>query len=222
MKKTLVALAAFACLGLFGCANNSNKNSLEDSILEEPFSLEEPSEFQKVWYCTEQVCKVPYVPESTNSLGEQLDTWQSPQQTAKKGGDCEDLAFLLSKLLHEKKIENRVMPGLMDLRRYPNLTNFVFYPFGLNADHFWVEYDGKEGSYILEPSNCNRVPEIINRKDKSPYEYIPALYYPYISTKLKDYKRLNNMGWVVSAEYYEQILEKEAEMMFPGCTRPAE
>ena len=72
-------------------------------------------------------------------IGDKKEFWQHPQETIKKGGDCEDKVFLLLSMLIQAGIEN--VQGVKG--KY------------LGGGHMWVEYDG----YILDPSK--RTPRLI-------------------------------------------------------------
>lgn len=224
MRKTLlglVALIGISCFGIGGCAS-ANRNSYNfDEIKAEIYVNRElrslvkyTNELDKACDIFDDVCLIPYVSDGTNSLGGELDIWKSPQRVLDEGGDCECLSSTFNWMLHEEGIIKGIISfGVFDSSKYPLDDK-------KRTDHVWVEYSYRNNTYLFDPSaKGSFIRGELRGPNPAPY-YVRSLFNLSVQERVRKYREENNMSWMISNEYYENIEEREAILLdLPGTEK---
>ena len=126
------------------------------------------------------------------------DDWQSPEQTVTRGGgDCEDLALLLQRLLRRDGIASTVVFGVRDAKRP-------------KTGHAWVECVLHDELCVLDPT-CR----LVARRSSLPWHmYYRVPDQPDLTKRLREY--LARTGDKNVNLEYEAAMARPAEAAGPG------
>lgn len=199
---------------LTGCASVGRNPYDFDEVKAEIFVnrelrslVEYTNELDKVCDIFEDACLIPYVSDGPN--GE--DIWKSPQRVLDEGGDCECLSSTFNWMLHEEEVIGGIVTfGVLDSSDYPLDDE-------KRTDHAWVEYSYGDNTYLFDPSaKESYIRGELRGPNPAPY-YVRSLFNLSVQERVREYKIKNNMPWMISNEYYENIEAREAEIVgLPG------